>query len=351
MKQMIKRFAWIALLPALFLPTGCGGGGGGQDTGTLKLALTDNTAPVYSSVVISIKEVRAVPAGQEAAADSALPLIASFDQPKQVEVLSLAYVQEALGEAVLPAGTYHQIRLILAENSDPNDPANYVVLQGGTGEHLAIKAPSAQTSGLKLNTPGTFEVKAGEVNTVVLDFDPAKAIVDSGNALNFKPTGIRIIQMVDDLVDFGALAGTVAPQEALASAVVSAINADGITVASGQVNAEDGSFRIFLPAGSYQLKVAATGFTPFSSDPAAFEVVGTADTDAGTITLTPAPAATPRLSRPARLEKKEAVPAWGSLFFYSSLLLGICPHLAASVPPHSRERPGGGMGAREHRPV
>ncbi len=285
--------AW-KLAFSLFLAgllAGCGGGGGGGSTGTLSVAMTDAVTSSFSSVVLSIREVRAAPAGKEKSADSGLPVIATFDPPLQVDVLTLDFAQQPLGEAALPAGKYHQVRLILADNTDPNDPANYVVLQGAT-EHLPLKTPSGQTSGLKVNAPGTFDVKAGEVNTILLDFDPARAIVQAGNSGNwiFKPTGIRIVQMADSLTDFGSLSGTVEPQEAQSTAIVSAVDtSDSVTVASGEVNPDDGSFRVFVPAGKYQVGVTADGFLPYSSAPASYNAIVGQDTPIGTITLTPSP--------------------------------------------------------------
>ncbi|MEJ2700589.1 MAG: DUF4382 domain-containing protein, partial [Desulfuromonadales bacterium] len=229
--------------------------------------------------------------GKENSADGGLPVIATYDPPLQVDVLTLDFAQQPLGEAALPAGKYHQVRLVLAGNTDPNDPANNVVLQGET-DHIPLKTPSGQTSGLKVNAPGTFEVKAGEVNTIFLDFDPARAVVQAGNSGNwiFKPTGIRIVQVANNLTDFGALSGTVEPQGAQSSAVVSAVDAgDGVTVASGQVDPDDGSFRIFVPAGTYEVGATADGFIPFSSAPATYDVSVGHDTPVDTITLTPNP--------------------------------------------------------------
>jgi hypothetical protein len=299
MKQWISRgIVWMGLLLAALLAAGCSdGGGSGGATGTLQVGLTDAATPAYSELWISIKEVRAAPAGKEKDADSGLPVIATFDPPLKVNVLTLQFAQQALGEAVIPAGKYHQIRLILAENSDPNDPANYVVVPpdpldppGTPGVKIPIKTPSAQTSGLKVNAEGTFEVKAGEINTIVLDFDPEKGIVDGTDGVkNFKPTGIRIVQVANDLTDFGAITGTLDPDKTYASGIVSAVNADQVTVASGQVNPDDGSFRIFLPAGTYEIGATADKFLPFSSAPSTYDVTVGQDTDAGTITLTPTP--------------------------------------------------------------
>jgi hypothetical protein len=299
-KWIFKNLFWIGLLLTAILTAGCGDGGGDNadvPTGTLQVSLTDEAFPEYSELWISIKEVRAAPAGKEKNADSGLPLITTFDPPLKVNVLTLQFVQQSLGEAVLPAGKYHQIRLILEENNDPNNPANYVVITpdpldppGTPEEVIPIKTPSAQTAGLKINAEGTFEIKAGEINTIILDFDPEKGLVDGTDGMkNFKPTGVRIVQVANDLVDFGGINGILDPNGTYASGIVSAVNSDSVTVASGQVNPNDGSFRIFLPQGTYEIRATADNYQPFSSAPTTYDVIVGQDTPAGTITLTPTP--------------------------------------------------------------
>ena len=292
---MKGKIATPLKLAALILLAGvmasCGGGSSGPSTGTLQAGLTDAASSTFSSVVIAIQAVRAAPAGRENDADAGLPLIASFDPPLQVDVLNLSFVQQSLGEAVLPAGPYHQFRLILAENTDPNNPANYIVLTGST-DKIPLETPSGQTSGLKVNAPGTFEVKAGQINTILLDFDPDRAIVQAGSSgnWNFKPTGIRIVQVANGLTEFGTLSGTVAPSQAWSDALVSAVDPTSqVTVASGLVNPDDGTFKMFLPAGTYELRVTASGYASFSSLPTTYDVVVGQETDAGTLTLTPNP--------------------------------------------------------------
>ncbi|WP_279384288.1 DUF4382 domain-containing protein [Geotalea toluenoxydans] len=110
----------LAVLLALAVSQlpGCGGGGSSTPTGTLKVGLTDAQSDAFANVFITIKEVRVVPAGLENAKDddARLPVVATFTTPRKIDILTLRFVQEALGEVVLPAGKYNQIRLVLAPN-------------------------------------------------------------------------------------------------------------------------------------------------------------------------------------------------------------------------------------------
>ena len=135
---------------ALFQLQGCGGGGGGgstASTGTLKLAITDKMSDDFKNVVISIREIRVVPAGKEGASDNdpGLPVVVSFATPKVVDVMQLQFVQQALGDVLLPVGSYSQIRLILEPNPNgQQQPVNYLVLKSDlTNTKIPLTTPSA----------------------------------------------------------------------------------------------------------------------------------------------------------------------------------------------------------------
>jgi hypothetical protein len=266
--------------------TGCGGGSGGTQsgTGTLQVALTDAASP-YASVVVSIKEIRAVQAGDENASEETLPLVATLSPSRVVDVLTLQFAQTLLGEAGVPAGAYSQVRLVLDANPADGEPVNYVMLADAPDVKLPLTTPSGQQSGLKIN--GDFSVAAGQLTALVLDFDPNKAVVHAGNSGKYllKPTGIRLMESDAILAHYGAISGTVLPAEAWPSAVVSIIP-QGSTVpfATGGVNLEDGSFRAFLPAGIYTVHITADGYDAFDS--AEYPVAIGDEVAAGDLTLT-----------------------------------------------------------------
>lgn len=270
--------------------TGCGGGGGDvADSGRLQIAMTDAAGP-YASVVVSVKEIRVVPVGDEdAATGPALPLAGTLSPSRVIDVLTLQFAQTLLAEANVPAGAYSQVRLVLDPNPADGDPVNYVTLADAPDLKLPLTTPSGQQSGLKIN--GSFDVAAGKLTALVLDFDPNKAVVSAGNSGRYllKPTGIRVVSAESILTSYAAISGTVLPSEAWSSAVVSIIP-QGSTVpfALGGVNPEDGSFRAFVPAGVYIVSVAAKGYNIYDSIEYTASIGN--EIDAGAITLTlPAP--------------------------------------------------------------
>lgn len=281
-----KTYKLVGLAVALLLMVlglaqlpGCGGGGSGTGAapaGTLRVGLTDKQSDSFANVIVAIKEVRVVPAGLENAADndSRLPVVVSYSTPHVVDILTLRFQQDILGTISLPAGSYSQVRLILAPNPNGqgNDPVNYLTLTTAPTVKIPLTTPSGQQSGLKV--VGKFEVKPGIISAILLDFDPNTAIVDRGNgAYNLKPTGIRIVQPSTALTSFGSLTGTVVSTfKDWSSATVSVVPQSQVNpVAVGTIFSNYsggrwvGPFSAFVPGGSYRLHVLAKGFAPYSS--------------------------------------------------------------------------------------
>ena len=289
--SILKSTLWALLGGIVLLLVACGGDGS-SPSGTLQVALTDAVDPNLKEVVLSIREVRVVPNGREAEEDAGLPLIKSFEPSLTVNVLDLAYQQQILGEALVPAGRYNQVRLILDANTQNNPPANYIRFQDESvapldSEELALTTPSGQTSGLKI--VGKFTVHPDEISAIVLDFDPARAMHEaSANKWMLKPTGIRIVEVDNVLAQYGAITGIVrSGEQVVTDAVVSVVPTDQERpLAAGLVNPEDGSFRALLPEGSYFVMVDADSFEPYSSEPESVNVSVGAETDTGIIELT-----------------------------------------------------------------
>lgn len=254
---------------------GCGGGGS-TPTGTLQVGLTDKQSDAFQNVVVAIKEIRVVPAGMENARDDdpGLPVVVSYATPHSVDILTLQFLQEILGTITLPAGSYTQVRLILAPNptSQGSTPVNYLTLKTAPTTKIPLDTPSGQQSGLKVL--GRFTVTAGIINAILIDFDPNTAIVArSDGGYNLKPTGIRIIQSATALTQFGSLTGTVVSTfKDFSSATVSVVPQGGTSaIAAGTVfsnlssNRWIGPFSAFVPGGNYRVHVLAKGFAPYSS--------------------------------------------------------------------------------------
>ena len=217
-RNMLTGGVVAAFILALTLVqlSGCGGGGSGSPpVGTLQVNISDSPAfRDFSSVHINIKEVRVVPNGKENARDNdpGLPLIVDFDPGKtgngrDVNIMKLHFLQEILGSAVIPAGRYNQVRLILEPNRSNEPFRNYFILTDNPTEQIALTTPSAQQTGVKI--VGHFTVTAGVLNTILLDFDPNEAIVKRGQTGqdNLKPTGIRISQIFSSLANAGSISG------------------------------------------------------------------------------------------------------------------------------------------------
>lgn len=292
-------YATTALLACL---VGCSGGGGDAPKGVLKLSITDAQSDDFNQVVVAIREIRVVPSGHEGAADNdpALPVLATFSTPKVVDIMQLQFIQEPLGEIILPAGRYSQVRLILEPNPSGNrPPVNYLTLNTAPTTRIALDTPSGQQSGLKVLGP--LEVKAGVINAVMIDFDPNTAIVSRGNGgYNLKPTGIRMVQLAAELQQYGSITGNVSSSFRQWSSATVAIRRRGIVndvdpIAAGRIfaNFTSGSwqapFSAFVPASSagtgYKAFITSNGFGLYSSQ--AVSVVQGQATGLGEIVLAP----------------------------------------------------------------
>ncbi len=111
----------------------------------------------------------------------------------------------SLGSAPLAAGTYQQVGLVLAANGNSPPWANALVLAGASTE-IALKTPSAQQSGYKINGP--FTVQPGTVADLILDFNACKSTVVAGASGQYllKPVVTAIAQVVS-----GSVTGTTVP--------------------------------------------------------------------------------------------------------------------------------------------
>ncbi|WP_333985896.1 DUF4382 domain-containing protein [Burkholderia orbicola] len=205
MNNIIKSALCAAFVP--FVLAGCGGGddGGGTQTGTLHVAMTDAPSCGFDHVYVTVSQVR-VNANANAADNDAGWSTVSLATPQKIDLLSLTNgVLADLGQTALPAGQYQQVRLVLAQNQG-NNLANSVVPTGGVEQALAT--PSATQSGYKIIRP--FTVQPNTLVDLVLDFNACKSIVQRGNgSYALKPVVTAIPTVVS-----GAISGYVASAEA-----------------------------------------------------------------------------------------------------------------------------------------
>jgi hypothetical protein len=189
------RAALLALVTAAAL-VACGGSGGTDSTpgatsppsgsvpaaptgaGTLRIALTDAPACGYDAVNVTIDRVRVHQSSTASDSDGGWVELPIVNGPRKVDLLSLTNgVLMELGQTLLPAGQYSQIRLVLVSNNSV--PMSNTVTPTG-GFETELKTPSAQQSGLKLIHG--FTVAPGAMTDVVLDFNACKSIVKAGNS-------------------------------------------------------------------------------------------------------------------------------------------------------------------------
>lgn len=258
---------WIRAIAASTLAAlglgGCGGGGGGGGIGgtgiamgTLTVSMTDAPACGYDHVWVTVKSVRVHKSSMAGDGDSGWSEV-PVDAPngRRIDLLDLRNgVQTELGTTALPAGTYTQMRLVLAENAGNNPPFANAVFPTG-GQERALDTPSAQQSGIKLNVNVT--VPEGQEAHVLLDFDACRSIVKAGNSgkYNLKPV-IDVTTLLQDagLRIHGVL--SIPPGELAATSV--SVQASGPVVVKATTPRDDGSFTLYpVPAGTYDLVVTS----------------------------------------------------------------------------------------------
>lgn len=190
--NLLQNLKPVLCILALASLTACGGGSSGgvdssgsgsstvngdSDTGTLRLALTDDPACGFDTVFVTIQKVRVHKSSDANDIDGGWSEIV-LNPAKKVDLLSLTNGKlEELGQTVLPAGKYTQLRLVLAENNG----APFANSAKPTGEsEVALQTPSGQQSGLKTNIDIT--VAANTTSDFVIDFDACKSIVAAGGS-------------------------------------------------------------------------------------------------------------------------------------------------------------------------
>jgi hypothetical protein len=225
-----------------------------MDTGTLRVKLTDAPACGFDQVNVTVQKVRVHKSPTAAEADAGWSELV-LNPARRINLLDLTNgVLEELGEMPLPAGTYTQLRLVLAENDSSAPLENSVVPTTGRSE-VALDTPSAQQTGLKMKV--NLEVPASKVLDVVLDFDACKSVVKRGSSgrYNLKPVvtvtpvlsdaGLRIVGWVD---------------RAIASTETTVSAQTGGTPVKATPPDATGKFVLYpVPVGTYDLVVTAQG--------------------------------------------------------------------------------------------
>ena len=189
--------AVAALLGACGPGTQDGGTGG---TGLFTLNITD--APIDSANKVVIEFIGAELRGD----DLDEPLRFDF-APRAIDLLALQGVATAtlVGEAVVPAGTYRELRLKINVDDD-RDLESFIELSDGSRHELIV--PSGAQSGLKIKRD--LVIPEGGNGVFTVDIDVRRSIVVAGRIgtpgvkFHLKP----VLRLVDNR-DSGDIAGRI----------------------------------------------------------------------------------------------------------------------------------------------
>ena len=230
-KKLIQLFSLFAIAAVLIFS--CQKNNNSSDQATLQLRLTDNPPPDVKEVWVDIQQVEII------GGEGNSPVILEGVHAGLYNLLEFTGGKDTLlADALIPAGTISQIRLILGEN-------NFLITS--SGEKISLKTPSAQQSGLKVQLHQ--EVTGGMLYRLTLDFDVARSIVFAGNSDNviLKP----VLRVMSFIPSGGNISGVVVPESVLTS-VVAIQGVD--TIASTFTNTITGAYYIKdIPAGNYSL--------------------------------------------------------------------------------------------------
>ena len=304
------RLSWL-LLASLFL-VGCGGSSTTQ-MATVNVSVSDPptcAAPKgpYAHMYVTITDVLIHQSSGANANDSGwVDLTPNLkNAPAQVDMLGLADSQcflAMLGSAGIPAGTYQQIRIILAPNDASisgnkcGPTANCVMLTSSpttpqplllsSEANTGIKIPSGQIAG------GRFTVAAGETKDLNIDFNACASIVVQGNGqyrlkavLHAGEISAASASVSGTVIDGGTTLPVVGGNTVVALEQKDSSGVDRVIMET--VAASSGTF-VFcpVPAGTYDLVV--TSINGVGTTYAATVITGVQPGNAlGNIPLTPA---------------------------------------------------------------
>lgn len=227
-------------------------------SGMTKVSVKLTDAPgAYDALYLSVKEIEVLSSeGRSTLAVNSNPFnILKFRMGKD----TLIATQD------IPSGQIQEVRLVL------NDTGNSVVINGIS---YPLTTPSGQSSGVKLKVNETLE--AGVAYTMLLDFDAAKSVVQTGNGKYIlKP----VIRAIPNAVS-GSITGVISP--AMSNPKIYAITG---TDTLGTVSDANGKFWFpGVAAGTYKVEIVPV--SPYVMKTIDNVVVVTGSTkDLGTITI------------------------------------------------------------------
>jgi hypothetical protein len=253
----MKKLLSVAFLGlCIGLISACNKNESDSDMTRVSVKLTDGPG-AYDALFLSVKEVRILSSeGESTLAVDTKPFnILRFRMGKDTLIASKD----------IPSGRLQEVRLVL------NDTGNSVVINGIS---FPLTTPSGQSSGVKFKVNENLE--SGVAYTMLLDFDAAKSIVQTGNGKYIlKP----VIRAIPNAVS-GAITGTISP--AASSPKIYAIAG---TDTLGTISDATGKFWFpGVTAGTYKVEIIPV--SPYVNKTISNVVVVTGSTkDLGTISI------------------------------------------------------------------
>ncbi len=164
----MKKLAFLALalVSLVAVVSACGGSSG--PTGTLEVIVKDAPPPGVTKVLVTTKniQVHKAGAGDDSGWETVIRDEANFD------LVAVSKVEQILGAATLPVGSYTQIRMEVAKVRVTID-----------GKEFEATVPSD-----KLKIVGNFNVNANATTSLELDFEGDQSLILTGQGkANFKP--------------------------------------------------------------------------------------------------------------------------------------------------------------------
>ena len=246
---MFHRAVQILAAAALAVGlVGCGGGGcssaspGGPgtilETSRLMLRMTDSPDPAFLAATVTISKI-------EVNREGVWTLVT--DVPQTIDLLDIAINGKIIGDILVPAGNFAQIRLHVSS----------ATITDATGDH-DVKLSSV-SSGIKVNL--VFAVERNKTTEILIDFNSHHAIVkETGNTFMLR----SVVQAIT-AADSGTLVGTVFDgTDLVTGALVSAIYESGLNAAPGRVvnsamSDAKGEFKVWaLDEGTYKVEFTWT---------------------------------------------------------------------------------------------
>jgi len=261
MKSIIRM--WGVFVAAILFTAlvGCSDSPTSSGNGQLQLILLDAPSLSFDSVNIVVTKVEV----HVAQSDSLHGWIVINDTSRTFDLMVLRNGANALlGDAMIPAGKYTQIRLTLGDSC--------YATSGGLKYFLSLPGST------ELKLIHNFDIAANKLYLLTLDFNADKSINQiAAGVFELKP----VIRVVANVVS-GSISGAINPKTA--GGTVTAFNlAD--TVAT--VADTSGAFRIMaLPAATYSVTIVPNDTLYRDTTISGVIVTAEHDTGLGTINLT-----------------------------------------------------------------